>query len=811
MEFMSVTMHWIKMNFCTKHSSTSIKIRKGNLEIKETVFSLPKNKAPGPDGFTVEFFTTSWDLVGRDLIEAVKFFFVNGSLSRQVNSTVISLIPKIPGASTLSDFRPISLCNTVYKVISKILASRLKLVTVNAVQRNQVGFVNGRLLCENVLLASELVTDFHKPGPITRGCLQIDITKAYDNVNWDFMVNILEALHLPQKFISWIRSCITSPHYSVALNGELVGFFPGKKGLRQGDPISSSLFVLAMDVLSKSLDEGALSGRFGPHPICLDPLITHLSFADDLLVFFDGKEESLEGIVDILRDFQKISGLTLSLRKTSLFLDGADFQFTQDLANKFGIRQGSLPVRYLGLPLLPKKLSLQDCQPLLDRVKSRIGSWMVRPLSFAGRLQLIKSVLNGIINFWASVFPLPKRCMEVIEKMLNAFLWSGTSNSAKGAKVSWEAACSSKKSGGLGLKRLIHVNQIFGLKLIWMLFVEQGSLWVAWIRAWVIKHRDFWSFDFRAIGSWIWRRLMKLRELARPYLFCQVVSGKSALFWIDDWTNLGPLIEITGANGPRIVGIPRSATVSQALANGAWSLPRGRNPILVLLRNCLPPPLVLSEEAIPDIYLWKNDQNSPPGKFSMARAWNSLHPSPPTVSWYNSVWFKNHIPKHAFIFWLTVQNRLVTRDRMRSWGLRVPEECLLCGSSIESRDHLFFRCTYSQTVWNSFFSHGSLIPPTDLDGTISWVCASFNSPNLKTICKLIAQAVVYFLWSERNVRLHSPSSKTSHTLTKEINLTLRAKLAGLDRAFQFTSTTPSLRSNSNESFLHTWFEFIQTS
>ncbi|CAA7058012.1 unnamed protein product [Microthlaspi erraticum] len=146
-------------------------------------------------------------------------------------------------------------------------------------------------------------------GPTTRGCLQIDITKAYDNVNWDFVLNILEALQLPQLFISWIRSCITSPHYPVALNGELVGFFPGKKGLRQGDPISSSLFVLAMDVLSKALDSGAAQGRFRVHPLCSVPLVTHLSFADDLLVFFDGKEESLEGILEILKDFQKVSGL----------------------------------------------------------------------------------------------------------------------------------------------------------------------------------------------------------------------------------------------------------------------------------------------------------------------------------------------------------------------------------------------------------------------------------------------------------------------------------------------------------------------
>lgn len=322
-------------------------------EIRETLFSLPKNKAPGPDGFTVEFFTYSWDLVGSDVINAVKAFFINSELPRQVNSTVISLIPKVPGADKLSDFRPISLCNTIYKVISKIIASRLQVLTPLAVQRNQVGFVKGRNLCENVLLASELVSDFNKEGIVSRGCLQIDITKAYDNVDWRFLLNILDAFELPAMLKNWIELCISSPHYSVALNGELVGFFQGKKGLRQGDPISSSLFVIVMDILYKQLDQAALSHLFVPHPKALDPLVTHLSFADDMLIFFNGEESSLQAILEILHKFYQVSGLGLNLSKSSLFLDGGNAVILKELADKFGLSSGSFPVKYLGLPLIP--------------------------------------------------------------------------------------------------------------------------------------------------------------------------------------------------------------------------------------------------------------------------------------------------------------------------------------------------------------------------------------------------------------------------------------------------------------------------
>lgn len=155
-------------------------------EISQALSALPRNKAPGPDGFTKEFFTSTWSLVGPGFVAAVSEFFTSSQLLRQVNTTAIALIPKQIGAERLSDFRPVSCCNALYKVISRIIASRLIWFLDDAVQSNQVGFVSGRLLCENVLLASELVAGFHKEGTTTRGCLQIDLMKAYDNLDLAF-------------------------------------------------------------------------------------------------------------------------------------------------------------------------------------------------------------------------------------------------------------------------------------------------------------------------------------------------------------------------------------------------------------------------------------------------------------------------------------------------------------------------------------------------------------------------------------------------------------------------------------------------
>lgn len=198
----------------------------------------------------------------------------------------------------------------------------------------------------------------------------------------------------------------------MVINGELHGFFRGKQGLRQGDPISSLLFVLAMDVLSKKLDEGVMNQAFRIHSSCEAPLITHLSFADDVLIFFDGTQESLLGILAILEDFKAVSGLSISRTKSEVMIDGGCSVRCKALAEAAGITQGALPVRYLGVPLTSKKMTKSDYQPLLDKITMRFNSWTSRHLSFAGRFLLIKSVIYSTISFWlpslfcrSSVFP----------------------------------------------------------------------------------------------------------------------------------------------------------------------------------------------------------------------------------------------------------------------------------------------------------------------------------------------------------------------------------------------------------------------
>lgn len=236
-------------------------------EIQKTLFAMPNNKSPGPDGFTTEFFKKTGNY-GYRLHISHKICFVKGFLPKGLNTTILALIPKKEEAMEMKNYRPISLCNVLYKVISKILANRLKGILPNLIILNQSAFIIERLLMENVLLATEIVKDYNNDSLSSRGDMKIDISKAFDSVKWSFLLNTLSAMNFPPQFIHWINLCISTASFSVQVNGELVGFFRSKRGLHQGCSLSLYLFIICMNVWSRMIDKAAAENRIRYHPKC---------------------------------------------------------------------------------------------------------------------------------------------------------------------------------------------------------------------------------------------------------------------------------------------------------------------------------------------------------------------------------------------------------------------------------------------------------------------------------------------------------------------------------------------------------------
>ncbi|XP_071704795.1 uncharacterized protein [Rutidosis leptorrhynchoides] len=270
-------------------------------EVKDAIYNIGSDKSPGPDGFNAEFFKSAWHIVGDDVTRAVLDYFNNGRLLKQINHTVITLLPKVKTPDKVTDYRPISCCNVIYKCISKIITNRIKLSLDEVVGCNQSAFILGRTISDNILLTQELMKDYHTNRGVARCAFKVDIQKAYDTVDWVFLESILRRFGYLDTMVKWIMTCVTSTSFSIAVNGDLHGFFRGKRGLRQGDPMSPYLFTLVMEVLSLLLQESMTEeNRFRFHPRCENLKIINLCFADDLFLFSHADSGSVKVIAEAL-------------------------------------------------------------------------------------------------------------------------------------------------------------------------------------------------------------------------------------------------------------------------------------------------------------------------------------------------------------------------------------------------------------------------------------------------------------------------------------------------------------------------------
>lgn len=174
------------------------------------------------------------------------------------------------------------------------------------------------------------------------------------------------------------------------------------------------------------------------------------------MIFTAAQQSSLQGLKQVLHEFYTLSDLQVSYIKSEIFYSGIDDAITSSI----NLKLGTLPVRYLGVPLVFGKLNNKDCKPLIDKITSRITAWTSWFLSLAGRLQLVNSILTSMYIYWCNNFFLPIKVIRSVESLRSAFLWKGNVSHAKGAKVNWKTMCMPKSKGGLGIKRLLDWNEV---------------------------------------------------------------------------------------------------------------------------------------------------------------------------------------------------------------------------------------------------------------------------------------------------------------------------------------------------------------
>ena len=222
------------------------------------------------------------------------------------------------------------------------------------------------------------------------------------------------------------------------MNGQDSDKFKGGRGLRQGDPLSSLLFVLAMDYLSRLLKRASKQTNFKYHPHCNKLRLTHLMFADDLLLFCKADPSSLQIFNNVPTTLRDIAGLMTNLHKSQMVLGGCEDTLQQQCLLITGLKETNFPLKYLGVPIKASKLTKTECTSLVEKIMAKVHIWTSRNISFARRARLINSVIFGMYTYWASIFLLPAEVTEKITKICRNFLWSGTAGYKKSSYISWK-------------------------------------------------------------------------------------------------------------------------------------------------------------------------------------------------------------------------------------------------------------------------------------------------------------------------------------------------------------------------------------
>ncbi|XP_019431829.1 PREDICTED: uncharacterized protein LOC109338932 [Lupinus angustifolius] len=656
-----------------------------NEEIKSSAFGLSGASAPGPDGFSGCFYHAFWDIIHLDVCNSVRQFFQQGWILPNLNANSVILIPKFKGADKVEDFRPIALANFQFKIITKLIADRLASLTPIIISSQQRGFIKGRQIQDCIYLASEAINLL--PHKVFGGnlAIKLDIKKAFDTIDWVFLLDTLKAFGFCQVFCSWINTILHSAKLSININGSQVGFFNCSRGVRQGDPLSPLLFCIAEDVLSRGItslvSRNKLSSISGPRNLQTP---SHVLYADDIIIFCKATAPQLLNLKNLVLDYSKISGQVINLPKCNFFSADASARKIGRIASTLGFSAGSIPFSYLGVPIFYGKPRKVHLQAIADRILSKLANWKGASLSIMGRVEIVKSIIQSMLVYSFHVYKWPATLLKLLDNAIRNFIWSGSSTQQKICTVAWSKMCSPTSEGGLGLRSLRQMNRAALLKLAWDMRTSTNE-WACFYRE---RFGCHWTHSSRYYKSSIWPGIRDNWSLTSENAIWLVGDGHQVHFWLDNWIE-EPIVDFMHI--PLLLQDSLKATCASFIVGNHWLIPK----LIKELHPSICSKIAATKRVDQDKLIWKASAD---GSLSMKMAFSTFSINQNSLFWCKLIWTDFIPPSRSFLVWRLIHARLPTDENLMIRGCAMASICSLCFKHTENSSHLFLNCTYASSL-----------------------------------------------------------------------------------------------------------------
>ncbi|CAJ2651635.1 unnamed protein product [Trifolium pratense] len=618
----------------------------------------------------------------------------------------------------------------------------------------------------------------------------LNFEKADDSVDWGYLDAVMGRMGFPTLWRKWIKECVCTATASVLVNGSPTDEFPLERGLRQGDPLSPFLFLLAAEGLNVLMEAMVVSNLFTGYSVGeLSPMtVSHLQFADDTLLMGTKSWANVRALRAVLVLFESMSGLRVNFHKSMLVGVNIPDSWLGEAASALCCKVEKILFLYLGLPIGGDPRRLGFWEPVLDRLKNRLSGWRSRFLSFGGRLVLLKSVLISLPVYALSFFKAPSGTISSIESILIIFFWGGSEDFRKISWINWKSICLRKEYGGLGVRQLREFNLALLGKWCWRMLVDREGLWFrALAGRYGVERGRLCEGGVR--GSTWWRELARIRGGGgdveggwfREHVLRKVGDGSDTFFWTDPWVDGTSLRERFG----RLFDLAenKSASVAEMFMQGweaggeAWVW---RRRLWAweeeMLGECQSLLLTVSlQDHILDRWQWQwqldlDDVYTVRGAYQLLTTQDAV-----TLDVASGLIWHRQVPlKVSICAWRLLRDRLPTKTNLVTRGILSAEDhqCVSGCGEVESAQHLFLSCSTFGALWSlvsSWIGSSLVIAQTPSDHFVQFTASVGGSRARRSYMQLIWLAVVWVVWTERNYRLFRGSSNSVHHMLDKIN------------------------------------------